>query len=79
MQLVLVFFSPFQYLAFPFAMLHDAVDLSLAKDTWLGEPPTDDIWTFLDAYCLLIFGAAPWQVNLDSKLTMKTDNEIIVT
>lgn len=53
----------FQFLAFPFALSHPSVDLATVSQTWHGQIPANRSLRFIDNYCLLIFGAGPWQVR----------------
>ena len=53
----------FQYLVFPFALHHEAVDLSRVADTWLGTVHASQAGLYLDTCCLLIMGGLPWQVS----------------
>ncbi|KAL8597445.1 hypothetical protein ACOMHN_050943 [Nucella lapillus] len=49
------------YLVFPFALTHEAVDLSRVSDTWLGTVETDQVGRYVDTFLLLLMGGLPWQ------------------
>ena len=77
MALLFTFPCMFQWLAVPFAWLHEAVTPigqtareitnstgHVVMDGWLGTFPTDH-WAgnWVDGGLLLIFGGIPWQVD----------------
>ena len=53
----------FQYLVFPFALHHEAVDLGRVSDRWVGSVQAGQAGLYIDVCCLLIMGGLPWQVR----------------
>lgn len=52
-----------KFLAFPFALANEAVDLSKLSDgVWQGSIQTQEVGLYIDSYLLFIMGGIPWQV-----------------
>ncbi|XP_046582887.1 high-affinity choline transporter 1-like [Haliotis rubra] len=56
----------------PFAFFHPSVDLSRVQDTWVGEIHRNQIGSYADLCCQIIFGGLPWQVFYQRVLACKT-------
>ncbi|XP_070183650.1 high-affinity choline transporter 1-like, partial [Littorina saxatilis] len=59
------------YLMFPFALHHEAVDLSRVSGTWLGSIQPGHVGLWLDVCFLLTMGGLPWQVYYQRVLACK--------
>ncbi|XP_025099151.1 high-affinity choline transporter 1-like [Pomacea canaliculata] len=67
----LVFIAVGLFLVFPFAMNHEAVDISRVSGTWIGTIPTSSIGVYLDFTLLLILGGIPWQTYFQRVLACR--------
>ncbi|XP_064615012.1 high-affinity choline transporter 1-like [Liolophura sinensis] len=72
-QMICIFAGLF--VAFPFALTNEAVDLSKLSDgVWQGSIQTREVGVYVDSYLLLIMGGIPWQVYYQRALACRTSN-----
>ncbi|KAK2174485.1 hypothetical protein NP493_799g05059 [Ridgeia piscesae] len=66
------------WMAIPFAWNHPAVTsiAETARDpnnTWIGTwPEKNEVWPYIDAMIMMLFGGIPWQVYFQRVLSQKT-------